>query len=292
MRKIGGGYEGKSRIQWQSKAKQSKNKSKTKQKQNYTEPRALTHGFCRCCIGLSAFSRSCSGTKSNPPSMSDKDGGMTHAQVLQQEIGNKAAGKIQKWWRRHLKVPPVPPQQEGPRVPPHFICPISLQVFYDPVIARDGITYERSWISEWFKTHRTSPAGGHNRLANLELVPNLSLKSVIAMWCKDNNMPVPTSAPELPGQEQQAAVRLDGPLTWLREIVDGFVAQAAEAADAPVNAPDGWHLLHLFKDVSFLREVKKEGLRALVMALREGDRQPLASSLTVDRWVSRVRRIH
>jgi hypothetical protein len=30
--KIGGGYEGKSRIQWQSKAKQSKNKNKTKSK--------------------------------------------------------------------------------------------------------------------------------------------------------------------------------------------------------------------------------------------------------------------
>jgi len=61
-----------------TKAKQKQNNNNNKNNNyhfsgrgcNYTEPRALTHGFCRCCLGLSAFARSCSGTKSNPPSQS------------------------------------------------------------------------------------------------------------------------------------------------------------------------------------------------------------------------------
>ncbi|UJR20784.1 hypothetical protein I4U23_023897 [Adineta vaga] len=38
-----------------------------------------------------------------------------------------------------------------------FICPITLQVFHDPVIATDGHTYERKAITQWIRQHGTSP---------------------------------------------------------------------------------------------------------------------------------------
>ncbi|CAF2984485.1 unnamed protein product, partial [Rotaria sp. Silwood2] len=36
-------------------------------------------------------------------------------------------------------------------------CPITLQVFRDPVIAKDGHVYERAAIVKWIEKHGTSP---------------------------------------------------------------------------------------------------------------------------------------
>jgi hypothetical protein len=38
-----------------------------------------------------------------------------------------------------------------------LICPITLQVFRDPVVAADGRTYERAAIVQWISEHGTSP---------------------------------------------------------------------------------------------------------------------------------------
>lgn len=38
-----------------------------------------------------------------------------------------------------------------------LICPITLQVFRDPVIAADGHVYEREAITQWIREHGTSP---------------------------------------------------------------------------------------------------------------------------------------
>ena len=48
----------------------------------------------------------------------------------------------------------------------------------DPVIAADGITYERAAIERWFTTRDTSPMT-NMRLANKQLTPNYALKAVI-----------------------------------------------------------------------------------------------------------------
>jgi hypothetical protein len=38
-----------------------------------------------------------------------------------------------------------------------LICPITLQMFRDPVVAADGHTYERAAIVQWITEHGTSP---------------------------------------------------------------------------------------------------------------------------------------
>lgn len=41
--------------------------------------------------------------------------------------------------------------------PPHFVCPITMEPFWLPVLASDGNFYEKTAILEWAKTHGTSP---------------------------------------------------------------------------------------------------------------------------------------
>ena len=63
------------------------------------------------------------------------------------------------------------------------ICPLSLHVVKDPVVAADGITYERSFVHRFWATSRkiTSPACGHVLYTTM-LTPNLALKSLIFKW--------------------------------------------------------------------------------------------------------------
>jgi len=59
-----------------------------------------------------------------------------------------------------------------------LVCPISLQLFQDPVVAEDGHTYEREAITEWIRLNGTSPLT--RQPLNIEaLRPNFTLKQVI-----------------------------------------------------------------------------------------------------------------
>lgn len=57
-------------------------------------------------------------------------------------------------------------------------CPITHEVLVDPVVAADGITYERSAITHWLTAHDTSPMT-NMRLANYELLPNSLVRTLI-----------------------------------------------------------------------------------------------------------------
>jgi len=61
--------------------------------------------------------------------------------------------------------------------PPEFICPITRQIFDDPVIASDGNVYEKEAITDWFKEKSVSPLT--NLPINLTISPIHFLKSAI-----------------------------------------------------------------------------------------------------------------
>ncbi|XP_010259497.1 PREDICTED: U-box domain-containing protein 11-like [Nelumbo nucifera] len=76
-------------------------------------------------------------------------------------------------------------------IPDDFRCPISLELMRDPVIVATGQTYERSYIQRWIDSgHKTCPKTQQN-LQNLTLTPNYVLRSLIAQWCKKNNIEHP-----------------------------------------------------------------------------------------------------
>uniref|UniRef100_R7W1G8 RING-type E3 ubiquitin transferase n=1 Tax=Aegilops tauschii TaxID=37682 RepID=R7W1G8_AEGTA len=69
-----------------------------------------------------------------------------------------------------------------PGSPSHFKCPILKTVMYDPCIASDGYTYERSAMEMWLCDKDVSPVT-KARLRDKTLLPNLSLKSAIMRGC-------------------------------------------------------------------------------------------------------------
>ncbi|EPS73954.1 hypothetical protein M569_00792 [Genlisea aurea] len=74
-------------------------------------------------------------------------------------------------------------------IPADFRCPISLDLMRDPVVVSTGQTYDRSSIAMWIESgHVTCPKTGQP-LAHAQLISNLALKNLIAMWCRDQGIP-------------------------------------------------------------------------------------------------------
>lgn len=58
-----------------------------------------------------------------------------------------------------------------------YICPITTAIFYDPVIAEDGVVYERRAIEKWFEKKNTSPLS-RNKISN-KLYPCIAIKNMV-----------------------------------------------------------------------------------------------------------------
>jgi hypothetical protein len=67
-----------------------------------------------------------------------------------------------------------------------IICPITQENFVDPVVAKDGFTYERHAITKWLKTKKSSPIT-RERMTHRTLIPNKNLKHVIKDLEKKKN---------------------------------------------------------------------------------------------------------
>lgn len=68
---------------------------------------------------------------------------------------------------------------------PHvaFTCPITGEVFVDPVIADDGHTYERKAITDWLKKNSISPLT--RAIIDVQnLKPNIVVKSMMIQFKK------------------------------------------------------------------------------------------------------------
>jgi hypothetical protein len=85
-----------------------------------------------------------------------------------------------------------------------FKCPITQDYMVDPVIALDGITYERTTIEAWFAAgHRTSPKT-RQALTATTLTPNVVLRSMIddarraGLLTESDPMPPPPVEPDAP----------------------------------------------------------------------------------------------
>lgn len=59
-----------------------------------------------------------------------------------------------------------------------IMCPITCEIFHDPVVAKDGFTYERIAIKSWFENHNRSPMT-NKKLKNKAVYPNLFIKEAI-----------------------------------------------------------------------------------------------------------------
>ncbi|XP_052196260.1 U-box domain-containing protein 4-like [Diospyros lotus] len=76
-------------------------------------------------------------------------------------------------------------------IPPDFCCPLSLELMTDPVIVASGQTYERAFIRKWIDLGLTVCPKTRQGLAHTNLIPNYTVKALIANWCENNNVKLP-----------------------------------------------------------------------------------------------------
>ncbi|XP_062200228.1 U-box domain-containing protein 21-like [Phragmites australis] len=125
--------------------------------------------------------------------------------------------------------------------PPEFLCPITLDMMWDPVVGPTGITYDRAGIEAWLlPTGRGTCPVTHGELCAEDLVPNHTLRRHIQAWCAANSfhgverVPTPRT-PATPAQaadavaEVEAAAR-EGDAAWCAEAARG-VRHLARVAD-------------------------------------------------------------
>lgn len=73
-------------------------------------------------------------------------------------------------------------------VPNEFMCPITMVLMKDPVLASDGYTYEKEAIQQWLRSNTISPLTREPmRMDGCR--PNRALKDAIERWQKDKETP-------------------------------------------------------------------------------------------------------
>lgn len=82
-------------------------------------------------------------------------------------------------------------------IPSLFRCPISLDLFADPVTLSTGQTYDRPSIEKWLADGNLTCPVTMQRLCDTSLVPNLTLRHLIGEWllagpAKSSSGPYPT----------------------------------------------------------------------------------------------------
>ncbi|KAH6558571.1 hypothetical protein KP509_1Z056500 [Ceratopteris richardii] len=87
------------------------------------------------------------------------------------------------------------------QLPPHFRCPISLDLMTDPVTLSSGHTYDRSSIERWIADGNTTCPVTMQKLDNVALIPNHTLRRLIQEWCAAN---ASSTLPRIPTPKQPA----------------------------------------------------------------------------------------
>ncbi|EDQ86936.1 uncharacterized protein MONBRDRAFT_10430 [Monosiga brevicollis MX1] len=101
-----------------------------------------------------------------------------------------------------LTLPVLDPDAE---IPAAFKCPITLDLFKDPVVAQDGHTYELEAIRHWGVEHKTSPIT--RRPIDVEaLVPNHVLRGLIMAWAEQH-----AAQPSVSSSSDSSAESLEAP---------------------------------------------------------------------------------
>ncbi len=68
---------------------------------------------------------------------------------------------------------------EGVDIPKEFICPITLAPMQHPVVAQDGVSYERVALVKWLRTNKDFRSPATNCPMGNQFIPNRNLKLCI-----------------------------------------------------------------------------------------------------------------
>ncbi|KAH6760906.1 RING/U-box superfamily protein with ARM repeat domain-containing protein [Perilla frutescens var. hirtella] len=115
-------------------------------------------------------------------------------------------------------------------IPPDFCCPLSLELMTDPVIVASGQTYERAFIRRWIDLGLTVCPKTRQTLAHTNLIPNYTVKALIANWCESNNVKLP---------DPTKSINLKQPSSLLSNAESGVVRRVNNSGtpDRSISSP-------------------------------------------------------
>ncbi|XAR57746.1 Ubiquitin--protein ligase [Bertholletia excelsa] len=94
-------------------------------------------------------------------------------------------------------------------IPPDFCCPLSLELMTDPVIVSSGQTYERAFIRKWIDLGLSVCPKTRQPLAHTNLIPNYTVKALIANWCEQHNVKLPDPMKSISLNEPSSLIHLE-----------------------------------------------------------------------------------
>uniref|UniRef100_A0ACD5ZB70 Uncharacterized protein n=1 Tax=Avena sativa TaxID=4498 RepID=A0ACD5ZB70_AVESA len=184
------------------------------------------------------------------------------------------------------------------KVPSLFRCPISLDVMRSPVSLCTGVSYDRASIQRWIDSGNSTCPATMLPLPSTDLVPNLTLRRLIALWAStaaaSSSSPAasavgPTPAAAAAELLRQIADRSQDPCPALHKLaaflsdddVDEFdknaLARAAGAAETLVSV-----LRRRRADASVEAAVRVLAVMAASDCIEEENRKRVATALLSD----------
>ncbi|KAJ4904669.1 U-box domain-containing protein 3 [Raphanus sativus] len=82
---------------------------------------------------------------------------------------------------------------KGISIPPYFRCPLSTELMLDPVIVASGQTFDRTSIKKWLDNGLDVCPRTRQVLTHQELIPNYTVKAMIASWLETNSINLPAN---------------------------------------------------------------------------------------------------
>ncbi|KAL2634268.1 hypothetical protein R1flu_005747 [Riccia fluitans] len=135
-------------------------------------------------------------------------------------------------------------EQSMIKPPKDYVCPITNQLFQDPVTLETGQTYERTAIKEWLDRGNKTCPNTRNMLRNLELPQtNYVLKRLVDTWKEDHPQYFQDSSRASPAKESS----VDGPLSAVL-YSNGVEAVSDELERQPSGRRGGRRIVPLPED--------------------------------------------
>jgi len=76
------------------------------------------------------------------------------------------------------------------KIPTEMLCPITGEIFFDPVMTDDGHSYEKLAIQCWLRDYDSSPVT-KGTLKSKTLIPNILLKKLVNDFYDTNQSSLP-----------------------------------------------------------------------------------------------------
>jgi hypothetical protein len=98
---------------------------------------------------------------------------------------------VQQFFSRNQKCLASGASEDRPaNVPDEFICPLTLEIFSDPLMSKHGHNFERNAILEWLAEGNPECPLTRKPLSPSMLFPNVKMRLKVKKWQEENNLEI------------------------------------------------------------------------------------------------------